>query len=266
MAKLSSAIQFIGTIGNLTVYKRKDSDELIVRKKGGVSKKRIKNDWQFTNTRRVNVEFGGCSTAAKWIRSAMGTIEYLTKDPVSGPLTTYLKPIQKLDQTSEWGKRDVVLSKNPQYMAGYNLNKTNGFDSMLRSPVEFSFQKDTLSADIVVPALIPGYNFFIHGYNPVYRIELVLGIVPDVFYDKERNKYYPKSNYVFNMVNKMDTDWFPVSKGSPAIPVSLKYPGTPPDSSFSLMLTIGIRFGTVGADNSIDMLKYQGAGKVLGAV
>ena len=266
MAKLVSEIQFTGSVGNLTVYKRRDSDQLIVRKKGGASKKRIKTDPQYINTRRVNAEFGGRSTAGKWIRRAMLAIEHIGNEPVAGGLTRLLLPVQKMDQTSEWGRRAVALSSYPQLMNGYSLSKKNSFDSIIRNPINYSLNKTTNTAEIQIPALIPGINFFASAFHPLFRIELALGIVPDVFYDPVFKKYIPKGEY--NQIHAVDTftEWYPISKGSPATSLTLKCPAVPVDSPYSLMLTIGFRYGTVGEGNIFHIVKYQGAGKILGAI
>jgi hypothetical protein len=64
MAELKG-IPFIGSLGTLSAYKRKDSDKIILRGKGGPSKEQIKNGAQFELTRHNISEFGGRSKAAK---------------------------------------------------------------------------------------------------------------------------------------------------------------------------------------------------------
>ena len=37
----------------------------------------------------------------------------------------------------------------------------------------------------------------------------------------------------------------------------------PADQSFTVMLSIGIRYGTIGVSNTIEQVKYAGAAKVM---
>ena len=57
--------------------------------------------------------------------------------------------------------------------------------------------------------------------------------------------------------------WFPVSKGSPATYMELKCPHTLPGQAFTMILSVGIRYRTNGADNDVDQLHYAGAAKIL---
>src|SRR5262245_62742876 len=55
-------------------------------------------------------------------------------------------------------KRDFAFSKNPQLLNGFNLNRGVLFDSIIRNPVHGIISRDTLSATVEVPALLPGLN------------------------------------------------------------------------------------------------------------
>ena len=67
MAKLDGTIQFTGSLQNLSFYKMRGSDKIIVRKKGGPSRKQVKHSPNFENTRHNNSEFGGRALAAgRW--------------------------------------------------------------------------------------------------------------------------------------------------------------------------------------------------------
>lgn len=59
MAKFEGIFEIQGTLKGMTFYKSKDG--LLIRGKGGVSKKRIKNDPAFQRTRENRMEFGHCA-------------------------------------------------------------------------------------------------------------------------------------------------------------------------------------------------------------
>ena len=56
MAKFEGIFEIQGTVKGMSFYKTKDG--LMVRSKGGISKKRIANDPAFQRTRENNSEFG----------------------------------------------------------------------------------------------------------------------------------------------------------------------------------------------------------------
>jgi len=125
--------------------------------------------------------------------------------------------------------------------------------------------RDTLSTHIVLPALAPGINFNTNEKWPMYSLVASLGIVPDLFYDK---RGYAPSSDAYKMFDDVSakTDWYPVLKGSPALQLDIKHTSIPPNQLFSLILSIGIRFGTMLDANTVQQVKYAGAAKILVAV
>jgi hypothetical protein len=71
MAKMNDAFSFTGPVSNFSVYKMRGIDKLIVRRKGGPSKEKIKNHPRFDQVRKINAEFGGRGTASKWIMQSL---------------------------------------------------------------------------------------------------------------------------------------------------------------------------------------------------
>src|SRR5690349_21717637 len=106
MARLVSPIELVGPVGNLSFYKRRDSDKIIIRTKGGASKEKIKTAEGFWRVRRNIGEFGGRSTTTKHIRRAIDPLRFIADYNIFGPLNNLLKPIQELDTTNDKGKRD----------------------------------------------------------------------------------------------------------------------------------------------------------------
>jgi len=262
MAKLDANFSFTGPLGNISAYRMRGIDRIILRKKGGASKRKIKTSRNFARTREANAEFGGRSIAGKWIRSALHYQKPMADYNISGPINALLVPIQEQDTVSPPGQRNIVLSKNPWLLQGFSLNRDTGFDSIVRNPLAWTLSRDTLSARIDIPALLPGINFFTAEKHPMYSIIATLGIVPDFFYNKWG--YQPSSReYRQNDMQAADTGWYPVLKGSPAMKLEIQMGTMPPDQSFSLVLSIGIRFGALRDAGTIEQVKYAGAAKIL---
>lgn len=100
MAFLHGKGGFTGSLGNLSAYQPKGSDKIILRTKGGATKKQIKTHPHFARVRSNNEEFGSCSKMAARLRSELhpfvNMVDYnlqaafsaLNKNPVAG----YRKP------------------------------------------------------------------------------------------------------------------------------------------------------------------------------
>ena len=263
MAKMQPGFPFTGTINGLSYYKMRGVEEIVVRQKGGPSGKRVKTDKAFANTRRNNAEFGGRSTASKWIMKMLFPMKALADNNIAGNINAMLIPIQELDTSGEWGSRSILFSANSQLLAGYSLNVKNQFDSIVRNPLAYELDRNDLKAIIHLPALLPGINFFVPWKYPLFSFQASLGIVPDLFYNNKDGIYKPQGDYEKFSSQTISTAWFPVSRGSAATVLELSYPHTPPDQSFAMLLSLGIRYGNPGDANNIGQIKYAGAAKVL---
>src|SRR5689334_9870332 len=122
MARLLPNFMFTGSMSNMSAYKRHDSDKIILRTKGGPSKQKVKTSPSFEVTRKNNKEFGGrASTTARILR----VFEYLKPIidyNVTAQMISLLRAIQELDTEHERGQRNVLISKNPRLLEGFNLN------------------------------------------------------------------------------------------------------------------------------------------------
>ena len=266
MAKLKGSFNFTGKLGNISVYKMWGVDEPVVRIAGGPTNEQIKTLPSCKRVRENNMEMGGCSTAAKWLKYAFWPQKALADYNITGQVNALMRSILYLDTESIRGQRNVLLTKNPRLMEGFSLNRKTTFDSVVRCPLAGTIDRNTLSAQVDIPALIPGINFFGLQSQAVYSIIVVLGIAPDVFYDKGR--YHPNPDYRANDCKIAESDWYPVLKGSPATTLGIQLDSTPPDQSFSLVLSVGIRYGALRGNSiqdagSVEQVKRRGCAKIL---
>lgn len=210
MGVMTPGFEFTGSVGNLSAYRMRGSDKIIIRTKGGASKEKIKKAPQFELTRRNNHEFGGRSTTVKWIRRMLHPVKELADYNIAGSLNALLKPVQALDAISEWGKCNVCLSKAPHLLEGFSFNKHNSFDSIVRNPVRCTITKESLTANIELPELMPGINFFVPGRFAFFSHVVSFGVVPDVFYGK--NNYHAATGYNEFYPSTVYTNWHPGAK------------------------------------------------------
>jgi hypothetical protein len=261
MAQLVGDFLFTGSLQNLTAYKMKGSDKIVIRKKGGPSKEQVKHSPRFDITRRNNREFGGRATAVQKIKRILSPLQFLADYNFTGPLNALLKPIQKMDTETEFGQRGILISKNPRLLEGFTLNRRYLFDSIVRNPVTFSLSKKEGKATVQIPALLPEINFVAPGNYQWYQFRVVFGIIPDLFYNGHR--YWPQGNEINFSPEIAETNWLPVNSNAAAVSLSLNLQYQPETPSYSCMLAIGLAFGTLQAGH-IQPVKYIGAAKILG--
>jgi hypothetical protein len=261
MAKLTGPLSFTGKLQGISAHKRTGTDAIIIKPRYGPSKNDINTKPSYANTRRVNKEFGGRSTASKWIRDGYHALKKILDPDNLGRLNALLQAIQQMDKNSEYGKRSVALSLSRGLLAGFNLNKWHPFESTLQNPVEATISRETLKAIVTIPALLPGVNFLPPGKHPFFRIVATLNIVPDLYYHEP--KYRPGVSYEGMHPQVIKTEWLAVNAGSEVISLELQLPGSPPNEEFSLVLTLGLEMGTPHSTGLIQAVKYAGCGKIL---
>jgi hypothetical protein len=262
MARLVSEIQFIGSLGDLTAYQVPGEKSIIVRTKGGVSRRRLKTSGKYKLTRLYCAEFGSRSTASGWIMRAMWPLTALGDNNVAGKLNAMLKPIQELDDLNDLGKRSIQISKNKQLLEGFSLNETNNLDSVLRTSIACSVSREDLRARLTIPPLEPQINFFPRHGTQYYSLIAVLSIVPDLFSTK--HGYQPSSpDYSRSPYAIEETPWCPTVARSGGTSLELKIDYIVPDEFFSVMLSLGIRYGAVANHGDIEQVEKAGSAKIL---
>jgi hypothetical protein len=260
MATHKGPFDFNGSLYDLTFYRRRDMDKNLVREKTGPTKEQILHDPRYALTHKNCTEFDGCSKGSKWIRRALRPLEAVRDYNWAGTLTGLLKPVQVLDGVSKYGQRSVLLSQHPHLLEGFSLSRQTPFDSVIRTPIGYSVDKDALSTRVLLPPLVYGVNFSARTPHPYFRILASLGVVPDLSYspfgytpDEQLGQYVPQVAH---------TEWLGVKSGLPetALELSLPYPVEFP--SFSLVLAVAVSFGTLNALGNVVPVKYSGSGRI----
>lgn len=239
-----------GNFDGYSVYKMRGVDKVVVRKSSGHSKDKINKDPRLDIFRHSGLEFGGRALAAKYLMHALRFHQPLADYSIAGPLIALMKPVQALDGVSELGKRNVLLSQHAHYLNGFSLNRNNAFDNVIRYPVVAAIDRATRAATVKVPPLIPDINFHAPVKHPYYSIRLALGVVPDIVH--KGDQYEPvHSAYDLACAVYVDSPWLLLPKGSEALELTIQHDQVPPDEHFTLVLSVGIRYGTLDAAGHI---------------
>lgn len=284
MAKLKGPHGLEGKLGGLSYYKMRGVEGTVVREPGGPSKYKIKKDPQLHLLRRNNAEFSGRSTAGKWIRKVIHAQLPMADYNISGPLAALLKAVQVLDTEGDLGKRTIRLSANPLVIKGFPLNKKALFDSVVRSPVEYTISRETGSVRVQIPALMPAINLFTPDNYAMFQLVVAWGVVPDFYPDGKKDQTYnitpvtPGNQGFFEKITYAPSqpgydqiptevfrsDWYPIVKGASAIDKELTLRVFPPDTDFTLVLSIGICYGIMESADYVRQAPYVGSAKILG--
>ena len=259
MGKLSGPIRFQGKLSDISAYTMKGCEGTVLRRGWGPSKKDIKTKDQYDLLRRNNSEFGGRSTTAAFIKKLLGPLKGVLDYNLGPVLTGLLKPVQAEDKESDWGNRNVLISRAPFLLEGLNLNRRNNFESVISSPVQIEVYKGTGTVRVSFPQLMPAVNFFPPANFSLCRIKAVLGLLPDFYY--ARPKYKPLQDCSPWQPVTASSEWFAASKGCPSSEFNLSLSCTLPKEGFSLMAAVGVEVGTP-SPGEINLLRHNGCGKI----
>jgi hypothetical protein len=122
-----------------------------------------------------------------------------------------------------------------------------------------------LSARVNIPALLRDINFHPNNRHARFCIDVSLGIVPDFTFDPGERAYKPSEWYTSMFApQSVSSPWFPALKGSPATSLEIALTDqVPADESYSLMLTVGVRYGSPMEEDVVKDVKRAGVAKVI---
>jgi len=256
MAKLEEGAAFAGK----SIYRMKGSDKLIVRKKGGPKAEQVLKSPRFERTRENSTEFRGVGKAASAIRDSLFTIRHLADHNFRPTLIKICKKIQVLDTTSGRGQRSIFLSQQRHMLKNFWLNKKHPFPTIVADTVSCNLDRETKSAVIQLPMLLPGISLHLPWKQPLYRFSLSLGLMSDVVYENgEYNDHIEDRD-----IGHLDTPWNEATETFQAQTLELKLnrPKAVKDSQ-TLVLAIGIEMGTPGANGEVTGVKHCGSACIL---
>ncbi len=266
MASLQGTLSFTGSLSNISAYTMRGHDKIILRTKGGASKKTIQTSPSFQATRNLNSEWRIVTKTAKLIRGGLTALKPMADYNVSGPLNALVKKIQTSDTQNPKGKRAILFSRQPDFISSFNYNRQNLFDSVIRQPLSVTIARSTGVADVVIPSLQPAVNFFAHPRYAYYRIVFAFTAVSDYIWNEESSTYVSVS-YLLPEYEALYAPWMVSNVTQP----SASYQLAPtnkflPGPGTILVFAAGIQYGMPGVDGSIQPAPYAGAARILKCV
>ena len=266
MARVKQFDVITGTIGNVSFYTRKGSTEVFARAKGGASKEKIKRNPEFANVRKNNKEFGGCSKISKQIRLSFYPIRNVADYNLAPALNSLVKNIQKMDEEAAWGERSIRLSKYRSILTGFDFNRNNRFNTIVRIPLQWEITRERQEAEITIPAFACSYGLYLPWKYASFRLVATLGIVSDFILNPANQTYEPTHGDFSRPQKHIETSWFSTQASIPEQKLSLTL--ADPTGAFNdddtLVLAIAIEFGMQDAFGNQIPQKGAGAGMLLG--
>lgn len=253
-------LDITGALGPVSLYKRKDSDKTIARTKGGPTRKQIQKSPRFAITRLNNDEFGDAAKGGCEIRRAIFQIRHLADYNFTPTLNGLCRSIFKLDMQKALGTRTMQFSEYRHLLDGFNLNRRHPFNHVVKPPLYCTIDRNTVTATVHIPELLPGINLSLPWQYPMYRLVLSIGVIQDgLGADSSQIGNQPL------LLNQPGTTGWRLAAQSykgetiilqPDIPRKLRDDET-------LVVSIGIEMGTLISDAVIEQVKNAGSGKIL---
>ncbi len=261
MSKAISNLDLAAILGNLTAYRRRGSDKLILRRPGGPSKKQYKEDANFDMTRKNLSDFGGCNKMTSAFRQAINPLLHLGDPNITGALNKLFRQIQRKDAVNERGIRSVLLSQHRDMVKGLSLNRDHPFEGILRDYIPVQTDREHRTATITLPAITPGINLKLPWEAPYYRIVLSLGIAGDIVH----GEWGARSTYTgFGHGYPARTEWRHQQAEAAQTQLSIQHTAQLTDDTIvSLIAGIGIEMGMPDKYGEIVHVKYAGSAKIL---
>ena len=259
MARLKGGLDFTGKIGGLSAYKRRDMDDTFVRTPGGASRKKIKTAKSFERTRENNLEWRGCGRAASRIRWALTHVRHLADNNIAGEFSKLCKVMQLQDTENIRGERSILISKHRDLLEGFRITLKNPFDGVVRHPLKYEINRETGSAWVQLPNLMPEINLYIPWRYPLFRFVISLQAITDLHYN------YPVfTNKDTDAAPAAYTAWQATGENYTGERIELQLEGGRKlDDSWTLILSVGLEMGTPMSNNYVNTMKYVGCAKIL---
>jgi hypothetical protein len=203
MAKFDGIFNIEGTLQGMSFYKTKNGESLI-RKKGGVSKKRIMSDPAFQRTRENGVEFSHTAKMGQLLRRAVSNLVSLAQDNrMNSRLVKAMSLARNADTTSTRGNRKVWIGLATA--AGKNALK--GFDFNANSSLLSVFKGqpilDIATGEVEIANLIPSKG--IHAPEGATHASLQVAVANvDFEMSNFGVTYSPELNFILNSVVATD--------------------------------------------------------------
>ena len=266
MAIVKGVLQLQGSLENVTYYKRRGSDQIIARTKQGPSKEKLATDPKYAGFRNHQREWKGCAKFGSLARYAFGGLHRLADYNLTPVLNGMGKNLMKKEPDPNPGKRSIRLSEHKQGLEGFNFNKKNPFNTVLRVGITGQIDRENLLATVTIPRIKTDIDLVNIQRLPYFRIIAVIGTVADMYYDATENAYVPAILELHGVSTVNNGPWHPsqtiVPEHTMTVQLSEAQQALLTDD-ITVLLSVAVEFGTVGFAGETVEVKYAGCGKVL---
>ena len=267
MAIVKGFMQITGSIKGVSFYTRRGSDKVIMRTKGGATKNQIATSPKFEKTRRQMKQFSGAAKFGSISRYAFGGLHRLADYNLTPVLIKMGNNLMKLDTTSEFGKRNLMLSEYKQVLEGFNFNREFPFNTVLRISPRWEIDREHLQAVVTFPRINTDIDLLNIQKLPFFRLIIVIGTISDLAYNTELNEYKPMvydlHGHSETLTGKWNSTQTIVPEQTMTIQMSQEEVGFITEN-ITVLLSMAVEFGNVGFTGEPVEVKYAGCGKVVG--
>ena len=266
MTIVKGFMQLTGSIQGVSFYTLRGSDKVIMRTKGGATKKQISKSPRFENTRKQNMEFGGCSKFGSKARKAFGGLYRIADYNLTPVLTGMGKNLMKLDTVSEIGRRNLKLTQNKEILEGFNFNRNYPFNTVVRISPQWELDRDKLYATVTIPRINTDIDLLNIQKLPFFRLIVAIGTVSDLAYNETKKEYKPLVPDLHGASNSTTGAWYKTQSIVPEQTLTVELNDSLVEEltdDVSVLLSMAIEFGNIGMTDEPVEVKYAGCGKVL---
>lgn len=268
MAISKGIFKMNGSFGTASCYTLPGSDQMIIRTKGGPSKRRMKVGPEFAVVRKHQVEWSACVLFSQGLRNAVGEVYRLADYNVSPKWNGLGKNIIKTDMQRPLGERSLMISAYRDELSGFNLNKNYAFNAVLGVAPQVCIDRDSRKATVLVPRINTANDILNVRKLPYFRLIVTLGIISDLHFvpDGQFKKYESEMKHANGLSMSKHTDWLStrdiIDEQDMSVQLEKDFDSYICEQT-TFILSMGIEFGYVGFGGKIDGVKRAGAGKIL---
>jgi len=266
MTIVKGFMQMTGSIQGVSFYTLKGSDKVIMRTKGGATKKQIAHSPKFENTRKQNMEFGGCSKFGAKARKAFGGLHRLADYNILPVLNGIGKSLIKLDTVTEVGKRNLKLTENKEILEGFNFNRNYPFNTVVRISPQWVVKRDTLQATVTIPRINTDIDLLNIQKLPFFRLMIAIGTVSNLSYNETKSEYKPLVPDLHGASNTTTGEWHRTQSIVPEQILTVQQNEelvAELTDDVTVLLSMAIEFGNIGMTDEPVEVQYAGCGKVI---
>ena len=266
MAIVKGVLQLQGSLENVTYYTRRGSDKVIARAKVGPTKERLATDPKYAGFRNHQKEWKGCTKFGSLTRYAFGGLHRLADYNLTPVLNGMGKRLMKLEPDTDPGKRPIRLSQHKQMLEGFNFNKLNPFNTVLRVGITAQIDRENLLATVTIPRIKSDNDLVNIQRLPYFRLIIAIGTVSDMQFDETEETYEPVVLGLHGTSQVVNSPWYPSKSTVAAQTMTVQMTEAQRallTDEITVLLSMAVEFGTVSDTGETVEVKYAGCGKVI---